>query len=51
MGRVTKKEWQEYYGCTDDEMKTLEYIIATFNGKITKVKKCLDKPNLVSYNS
>lgn len=51
MDAMTKKEWQEYYGCTDDEMQTLEYIIVTFDGKITKVKKSLDKPNLVSYNS
>ena len=37
---MTKKEWQEYYKFTDDEMLFFEYLIS----QGCKIIKILDKP-------
>ena len=44
---MNKKEWQEYYGLTDQEIEDLTYILKLFNGKIINVRdifyKCVNK--------
>jgi len=34
---MTKKEWQEHHGFTDQDMDFITWILETFNGKIIKV--------------
>lgn len=34
---MKKKEWQEYYGLSDDEMNNIELLLKIFNGKIINV--------------
>lgn len=34
---MNKKEWQDHYKITDEEMKIIELVLKVFNGRITSV--------------
>jgi hypothetical protein len=38
MVKMTKKQWQEYYGVDDEPMARIEACLTIFNGKIVAIK-------------
>lgn len=37
MGKITRNEWRDHHGLTEEEMQQLEIILKMFNGTISAI--------------
>lgn len=40
---MKKKDWQQFWELTDEDMELLETLLKLFKGKIVSIKKKVDK--------
>ncbi len=48
--KLTRKEWQEFYGFSDEEVNRIELFWKSSGGKITDIYDALLQYDLIKYN-